>query len=313
MKWAEITIKTTTEAVEAITNILYEQNVGGVSIEDPKDFKFQKKNEYDWDFVEEEIFNSGYDGVIIKTYITEERDVSDDVKLIKEKIEGLKEFGIDIGEAIVELSQVDEEDWANEWKNYYKPTKIGEKIVVKPTWEEYEADATDLIIELDPGMAFGTGTHETTSMCIRELEKYVKPESKVFDIGCGSGILGIAAAKLGAKEVLAVDLDEVAVKVSKENIELNKVEANVTALHGNLMEVVKDKADIVVANIIADIIKLLAKDIKNFMKDDAVFISSGIIHAKVDEVKEALVENGLEIIHVESLGEWNAIVSKIAK
>lgn len=313
MKWAEITIKTTTEAVEAITNILYEQNVGGVSIEDPKDFKFQKKHEYDWDFVEEEIFNSGYDGVIIKTYITEERDVSDDIKLIKEKIEGLKEFGIDVGEAIVELSQVDEEDWANEWKNYYKPTKIGEKIVVKPTWEDYEAKDTDLIIELDPGMAFGTGTHETTSMCIRELEKYVKPESKVFDIGCGSGILAIAAAKLGAKDVLAVDLDEVAVKVSKENIELNKVEGSVNALHGNLMEVVKDKADIVVANIIADIIKILAKDIKQFMKDDAVFISSGIIHAKVDEVKEALTQNGLEIVHLESLGEWNAIVSKIAK
>ncbi|WP_195937813.1 50S ribosomal protein L11 methyltransferase [Romboutsia sp. 1001713B170131_170501_G6] len=313
MKWTEITIKTSTEAVEAITNILYEHNVGGVSIEDPKDFKFQKKNEFDWDFVEEEIFNSGYDGVIIKTYITEERDVSEDIRSIKERIDGLKEFGIDVGEAIVELSYVDEEDWANEWKNYYKPTKIGEKIVVKPTWEEYEADDEDLIIELDPGMAFGTGTHETTSMCIRELEKYVKPESKVFDIGCGSGILAIAAAKLGAKDVLAVDLDEVAVKVSKENIELNNVSESVTALHGNLMEVVTDKADIVVANIIADIIKLLAKDIKNFMKDDAVFISSGIIHAKVDEVKEALVSNGLEIVYVESLGEWNAIVSKIAK
>lgn len=313
MKWAEITIKTTTEAVEAITNILYEQNVGGVSIEDPKDFKFQKKHEYDWDFVEEEIFNSGYEGVIIKTYITEERDVSDDIKIIKEKIDGLKEFGIDVGEAVVELSQVDEEDWANEWKNYYKPTKIGEKIVVKPTWEEYEATDSDLIIELDPGMAFGTGTHETTSMCIRELEKYVREDSKVFDIGCGSGILAIAAAKLGSKNVLAVDLDEVAVKVSKENIELNKVEGSVNALHGNLMEVVTDKADIVVANIIADIIKILAKDIKQFMKDDAVFISSGIIHAKVDEVKEALTQNGLEIAHVESLGEWNAIVSKIAK
>ncbi|WP_250675070.1 50S ribosomal protein L11 methyltransferase [Paraclostridium ghonii] len=313
MKWAEITIKTTTEAVEAITNILYEQNVGGVSIEDPKDFKFQKKHEYDWDFVEEEIFNSGYEGVIIKTYITEERDVSDDIKIIKEKIEGLKEFGIDVGEAVVELSQVDEEDWANEWKNYYKPTKIGEKIVVKPTWEEYEATDTDLIIELDPGMAFGTGTHETTSMCIRELEKYAREDSKVFDIGCGSGILAIAAAKLGAKNVLAIDLDEVAVKVSKENIELNKVEGSVNALHGNLMEVVTDKADIVVANIIADIIKILAKDIKQFMKDDAVFISSGIIHAKVDEVKESLTQNGLEIVHVESLGEWNAIVSKIAK
>ncbi|RDY29797.1 50S ribosomal protein L11 methyltransferase [Romboutsia weinsteinii] len=311
MKWTEITIKTSTEAVEAITNILYEQNVGGVSIEDPKDFKFQKKNDYDWDFVEEEIFNSGYDGVIIKTYITEERDVTEDINTIKEKIDNLKAFGIDVGEAIVELSQVDEEDWANEWKNYYKPTKVGEKIVVKPTWEEYDKQDGDLIIELDPGMAFGTGTHETTTMCIRELEKFVKEDTKVFDIGCGSGILAIAAAKLGAKDVLAVDLDEVAVKVSKENIELNKVEDKVVAMYGNLMEVVHEKADIVVANIIADIIKILAKGIKNFMKDDAVFISSGIIHAKVDEVKEALVENGLEVLYVESLGEWNAIVSKI--
>lgn len=311
MKWAEITIKTTTEAVEAITNILYEQNVGGVSIEDPKDFKFQKKNEYDWDFVEEEIFNSGYDGVIIKTYITEERDVTEDVNLIKEKIQGLKEFGIDIGEAIVELSQVDEEDWANEWKNYYKPTKVGKNVVVKPTWEEYEEQTGDLIIELDPGMAFGTGTHETTTMCIQQLENYVKKDSKVFDIGCGSGILAIAAAKLGAKEVVAVDLDEVAVKVSKENIELNKVEDKVTALHGNLTEVINDKADIVVANIIADIIKILAKDVSNFMKEDAVFISSGIIHAKVDEVKESLIKNGFEIVEVQTLGEWNAIVSKL--
>lgn len=311
MKWSEITIKTSTEAVEAITNILYEQNVGGVSIEDPKDFKFQKKNDYDWDFVEEEIFNSGYDGVIIKTYITEERDLTEDINTIKEKIQGLKEFGIDIGEAIVELSQVDEQDWANEWKNYYKPAKLGQKVVVKPTWEEYEAKDGDLIIELDPGMAFGTGTHETTTMCIRELENYVKQDSKVFDIGCGSGILAIAAAKLGAKEVLAVDLDEVAVRVSKENIELNNVESNVVAKHGNLMDVVSDKADIVVANIIADIIKILAKDVHNFMKDDAVFISSGIIHAKVEEVKASLIENGFEIVKVESLGEWNAIVSKL--
>jgi ribosomal protein L11 methyltransferase len=311
MKWTEITIKTSTEAVEAITNILYEQNVGGVSIEDPKDFKFQKKNEYDWDFVEEEIFNSGYDGVIIKTYITEERDVTDDVELIKTKIHKLKDFGIDIGEGLVELSQVDEEDWANEWKNYYKPTKIGKNIVVKPTWEEYEKEESDLIIELDPGMAFGTGTHETTSMCMVELEKYVNENSKVFDIGCGSGILAIAAAKLGAKEVLAVDLDEVAVTVSKENVKLNNVEDIVDVKHGNLMDVVNDKADIVVANIIADIIKILAKDVANFMKEDAVFISSGIIHAKVDEVKESLIENGFEIVNVESLGEWNVIVSKL--
>lgn len=311
MKWTEITIKTTTEAVEAVTNILYEQNVGGVSIEDPKDFKFQKKNEYDWDFVEEEIFNSGYDGVIIKTYITEERDVTEDINLIKEKIDGLKEFGIDVGDAIVEISQVDEEDWANEWKNYYKPTKVGEKVVVKPTWEEYEAKEGDLIIELDPGMAFGTGTHETTSMCIQQLEKYVKQDSKVFDIGCGSGILAIAAAQLGAKEVVAGDLDEVAVKVSKENCEINNVSYKVVVKHGSLFEVVDSKADVIVANIIADIIKILAKDVSKFLKDDGVFISSGIILAKIDEVCQALEENGFEIVKVERLGEWSAIVSKL--
>ena len=312
MNWTEVTIKTTTEAVEAISNILMEERCGGVMIEDPKDFLFQKKNELDWDYVEEEVFNkSGQDGVLIKTYIPEERNVLELVETIKAKISLLPDCGLDIGEGSVSLSNVNESDWANEWKKYYKPTKIGQKIVVKPTWEEYEAKEGDLIIELDPGMAFGTGTHETTSMCIQQLEKYVKQDSKVFDIGCGSGILAIAAAKLGANDVLAVDLDEVAVKVSKENIELNKVEDKVKALHGNLMEVVSDKADIVVANIIADIIKILAKDIKNFMKDDAVFISSGIIHAKVDEVKASLEENGLEIIEVQSLGEWNAIVSKI--
>ena len=169
----------------------------------------------------------------------------------------------------------------------------------------------DLVIELDPGMAFGTGTHETTTMCMRELEKYVREDSKVFDIGCGSGILAIAAAKLGAKDVIAVDLDEVAVKVAAENVVENHVQDSVKVLHGNLIDVVDDKADVVVANIIADIIKILAKDVHSCMKEDAVFISSGIIHAKVDEVKESLVENGFEIVEVKTLGEWNAIVAKL--
>ncbi|GAA3646966.1 50S ribosomal protein L11 methyltransferase [Asaccharospora irregularis] len=312
MKWIEVTIKTTTEAVEAITNILDELRTGGVMIEDPKDFLFQKKNELDWDYVEEEVFNkSGQDGVLIKTYISEERNVVEVVENIKHRVLSLRDFGIDIGEGSVSLGQVNESDWANEWKKYYKPTKIGQRIVVKPTWEDYKRENGELIIELDPGMAFGTGTHETTSMCIRELEKYVNADSKVFDIGCGSGILAIAAAKLGAKEVLAVDLDEVAVKVSKENVEENNVSDSVEVRHGNLMDVVKDRADVVVANIIADIIKILAKDVHNFMKKDAVFISSGIILDKVEEVKESLIENGFEIIDIKKLGEWSAIVSKL--
>ena len=296
MKWIEVTIKTTTEAVEAITNILDDLRTGGVMIEDPKDFFFQKRNS---------------DGVLIKTYISEERNVMELAETIKQKVSALTGFGIDIGEGSVSLGQVNEEDWANEWKKYYKPTKIGEKLVVKPTWEDYEVQDGDLVIELDPGMAFGTGTHETTTMCMRELEKYVTEDSKVFDIGCGSGILAIAAAKLGAKDVIAVDLDEVAVKVAAENVAHNHVQDSVQVLHGNLIDVVSDKADIVVANIIADIIKILARDVHSCMKEDAVFISSGIIHAKVNEVKESLIENGFEIIEVKTLGEWNAIVAKL--
>lgn len=312
--WIEVTIKTTTEAVEPITNILYEQGAGGAVIEDPKDFLFQKKNELDWDYVEEEVFKKNEeDDVLIKTYVSEEKNVMEFVEIIKRKVLGLKDFGIDIGEGSVSLDQVNEADWANAWKAYYKPTKVGQRVVVKPTWEDYTMQEGDLIIELDPGMAFGTGTHETTSMCIRELEKYVNKDSKVFDIGCGSGILAIAAAKLGAKEVIAVDLDEVAVKVAKENVIENKVEENVSVMHGNLTDVIKDKADVIVANIIADIIKILAKDVQNFMKEDAIFISSGIILDKVEEVKESLIENGFEIVEVQKLGEWSAIVSKLKK
>lgn len=312
--WIEVTIKTTTEAVEPITNILYEQGAGGAVIEDPKDFLFQKKNELDWDYVEEEVFKKNEeDDVLIKTYVSEEKNVMEFVEIIKQKVLGLKDFGIDIGEGSVSLDQVNEADWANAWKAYYKPTKVGQRVVVKPTWEDYAMQEGDLIIELDPGMAFGTGTHETTSMCIRELEKYVNKDSKVFDIGCGSGILAIATAKLGAKEVVAVDLDEVAVKVAKENVLENKVEKSVSVMHGNLTDVIKDKADVIVANIIADIIKILAKDVQNFMKEDAIFISSGIILDKVEEVKESLIENGFEIVEVQKLGEWSAIVSKLKK
>ena len=309
--WIEVRVITKSEALEPVSGIFYSLDCKGVAIEDPEDILGREQGPLTWDFADINVLEHKGKVAVVKAYFAEEDNIEEILGYVNEKLVELKEMGIDLGEAKVEHEKMYEEDWANTWKQYYKPSKVGEKIVVKPIWEEYEEKEGELVVNLDPGMAFGTGTHETTSMCIQQLEKYVKQDSKVFDIGCGSGILAIAAAKLGANDVLAVDLDEVAVKVSKENIELNKVEDNVKALHGNLMEVVSDKADIVVANIIADIIKILAKDIKNIMKDDAVFKSSGIIHAKVDEVKASLEENGLEIIEVQSLGEWNAIVSKI--
>lgn len=310
MKWIEITIKTTTEAVEAVTSILYESEVGGVVIEDPNDFLFQQKDDTAWDYIEEGVFNKGYEGVIVKAYLSEEKNIVAEVEMIREKIRLLPSYGIDTGEGSVEITQVDEEDWANSWKQYYKPSKVGSKIVVKPTWEEYEKNNGEIVVELDPGMAFGTGTHETTTMCIREMEDRVDNNTAVFDIGCGSGILSIAAAKLGASKVIGVDLDPVAVKVSKENIELNKVENAVEVRYGNLMDVVKEKADIVVANIIADIIILLSESVGDFLVDNGIFISSGIILDKIESVKAALSKNNFEIIDVKTLGEWAVIVSK---
>ena len=222
----------------------------------------------------------------------------------------LKEIGIDTGLAKVESEKMHEEDWANNWKKYYKPTKIGERIVVKPIWEDYEAKEDELILALDPGMAFGTGTHETTRMCIQALDKYVKEDSTVFDVGCGSGILAIAAAKLGAKKAVGVDLDPVAVESANENVGLNNLD-NIEILYGNLVDVIEGKADIVVANIIAEVICILTEDVKRVLKTDGYFITSGIIHDRVDMVTNKLKETGFEVVEINKDGEWNCIVAKL--
>lgn len=309
MEWIEVSIKTTTEAVEAVSNILYDVGVAGVVIEDPNDFIFMENDENSWDYVDESIFNHQYEGAIVKGYLAETPDLMKKLEFIRQGVNNLPEYGLDIGIGEVSTLEVYEEDWSNSWKKYYKTTKIGRNIVIKPTWEEYEQGSDELIVEMDPGMAFGTGTHETTIMCIMELENYVNSDSTVFDIGCGSGILSIAAAKIGAKKVISVDIDEVAVAATKNNVRLNNVENKIDIRKGNLMNVVKEKADIIVANIIAEIIITLGKDIKTFLVEGGIFIASGIILDKVDAVKKSLISVGLEIIKVERMGEWAAIVS----
>ncbi|GAA0718860.1 50S ribosomal protein L11 methyltransferase [Clostridium malenominatum] len=307
--WLEVTILTSSEAVEAVSGILYNTGVQGVSIEDPEDVEYKKKNPGDWDYFDEDLLQVK-EGAIIKGYFKEDEKFEEYLKYIKESIDNLQEYGIDKGKGNVFVTKVNEEDWENNWKKYYKPTKVGDKVVVRPIWEEYEALEGEVIIDLDPGMAFGTGTHETTRMCIKALEKYVNPESIIFDIGTGSGILAIAAAKLGAKKVIGVDLDPVAVTSAKENVSFNDLD-NIEILYGNLMEVVNGKANIVVANIIADIIILLTEDIKTFMEKGSYFISSGIIKERKDDVAKKLEECGLDIVEVNSEGEWVCIVSKL--
>ncbi|MBF1051556.1 MAG: 50S ribosomal protein L11 methyltransferase, partial [Peptostreptococcaceae bacterium] len=206
-----------------------------------------------------------------------------------------------------------QENWENEWKKYFKTIKVSDSIVIKPTWEEYTKKENEKIIDIDPGMAFGTGTHETTRMCIKAIEKYIKQNDILIDIGCGSGILSIAGAHLGAKNVIGVDLDKLAVKISKENVELNGYKDVIDIRYGDLTDVITEKADIIVANIIADAIVMLSKGVSNFMNDDAYFISSGIINDKKNYVQENLIKNGFEILEINNEGEWNCIVAKVKK
>lgn len=312
MKWIEVQVKTTAEAVEIVSNILYEAGVGGLAIEDPNDIEEISKSQgqTDWNFIDSSLFKHDFDGILVKAYFPENEDLIDKIKLIKQNIELIPQYNLDGGLGEVTLAEVHESDWKDVWKKYYKPKKIGENIVVKPTWEEYTRKEGEIVLELDPGMAFGTGTHETTTMCIRALEKYMSKGDIVLDIGCGSGILSIAAAKLGAKKAIGVDLDEMAIEVSNENVALNQVEDVVDIRHGNLLEVVSEKAEIVVANIVAEIIKILASDVKKSLKDDGVFISSGIILDKIEFVKNALEYEGFEIVEEVIMGEWACIVSK---
>ena len=308
--WIEVRVITKSEALEPISGIFYSLDCKGVAIEDPEDILGREQGPLTWDFADINVLEHKGKVAVVKAYFAEEDNIEDVLEYVNERLTELKEMGLDLGEAKVEHEKMHEEDWANTWKQYYKPTKVGEKIVVKPIWEEYEAKDGELVVDLDPGMAFGTGTHETTRMCIQSLEKYVKEDSTVFDVGCGSGILAIAAAKLGAKLAVGVDLDPVAVESSIENVGYNKLK-NIEILHGNLVEVIDGKADIVVANILAEIICILTDDVKRVMKDGGVFITSGIIHDRVDMVCEKLEATGFEVIEKNRDGEWNCIVAKL--
>lgn len=308
--WIEVRVITKSEALEPISGIFYSLDCKGVAIEDPEDILGREQGPLTWDFADINVLEHKGKVAVVKAYFAEEDNIEDVLAYVNERLAELKEMGLDLGEAKVEHEKMYEEDWANTWKQYYKPSKVGEKIVVKPIWEEYEVKDGELVVDLDPGMAFGTGTHETTRMCIQSLEKYVQEDSTVFDVGCGSGILAIAAAKLGAKLAVGVDLDPVAVESSIENVGYNNLN-NIEILHGNLVEVIDGKADIVVANILAEIICILADDVKRVLKDDGIFITSGIIHDRVDMVCEKLEATGFEVIEKNRDGEWNCIVAKL--
>ncbi|MCR4943952.1 MAG: 50S ribosomal protein L11 methyltransferase [Clostridium sp.] len=309
-RWIEVRVITESEALEEVSGIFYTLDCKGVAIEDPQDILGREQGPLTWDFADLNVLEHKGEFAVVKGYFSDEDNIEEVVAFVKERLEDIKNLGINIGKGEVEVQEMKEEDWANTWKKYYKPFRIGKSIVIKPIWEEYEEKEGDLIVELDPGMAFGTGDHETTNMCIRALEKYVEKDSTVFDVGCGSGILAIAAAKLGAKKAIGVDLDPVAVESAKENVGYNNLD-NIEILEGNLAEVIEGKADIVVANILAEIICILTEDVRRVLKQGGYFITSGIIHDRVDMVVNKLEECGFEVESVNKDGEWNCIIAKL--
>ena len=310
MKWSEIAIHTTHEATEAVANIFHEAGSSGVIIEDSAEPDREREDRFG-EIYELDKDNFPSEGVIVKAYLPINSFLIETMKDIERLIAELPNYGLNVGRNEIKTSEVDDEDWATAWKKYYHPVKISGRFTIVPTWEEYEpVDSDELIIELDPGMAFGTGTHPTTVLCMQALEKYVQKDDIVVDVGTGSGVLSIGAAMLGAKRVQALDLDFTAVTVAKENIELNNVGNIIEVTHGNLLESVKIQPNIIIANILAEVIMSFSADAATLLPEDGLFIVSGIIGEKRDLVKNDLLEKGFEIIESVLMEDWVAIIAK---
>ncbi|WP_096153337.1 MULTISPECIES: 50S ribosomal protein L11 methyltransferase [Bacillus] len=310
MKWSEISIHTTNEAVEPISNILHEAGASGVVIEDLLDLTKEREDMFG-EIYQLDPKDYPNEGVIIKAYLPVNSFLGETVDGIKEAINNLLVFDIDLGLNEISISEVNEEEWATAWKKYYNPVKISEKFTIVPTWETYEPVSSDeKIIELDPGMAFGTGTHPTTVLCIQALERTVQDQDKVIDVGTGSGVLSIAAAMLGAQDVQALDLDEIAVEAAKLNIKLNKVHSVVTVKQNNLLNNVEGPVNVVVANILAEVILRFTDKVFEVLEPGGTFISSGIIATKKQEVKDSLLKAGFVIEETMMMEDWVAFIAR---
>ncbi|MGI6112901.1 MAG: 50S ribosomal protein L11 methyltransferase [Mahellales bacterium] len=311
MDWVEIVVKTTSQAVEAVADLFYRVGAGGVVIEDPHDIYTYQKEGDDWNYIDPSLFEYLEDAVLVKGYFQDDHDLHGRVRFIKEGIEDIPSYGLDKGAGSVTMTKIKEEDWANSWKQYYKPMRVGNNIVIKPSWEQYHPNGDEIIIELDPGAAFGTGTHETTTMSMELIEKYVSPGQTAVDVGCGTGILAITAAKLGCKKVLGIDIDSLAVKVAKENVSINGVEDRVTIKQGNLLENIGQPQDIIIANIVADIIIDMMPSVKPLINPGGILIVSGIIKDRQQEVVKIIQETGFSILDIYIKGEWVALAATL--
>lgn len=307
MEWIEIAVTTSQEASEAIANRFMEMGANGTELIDPEAFRQVLESNKYLDYADDGFIDQYGHDVVIKAYFANDRNPVELAQELRLILSDLAEY-IDIGPGEIKYTDRDDTEWKDVWKQYFKPFMFTEKILIKPSWEEYIRKADEIVIEMDPGMAFGTGTHETTRMCALFGEKYIKSGDKTLDLGCGTAILAISAVKLGASSALAIDIDDAAVKAARLNVSNNGESNNIEVRCGELKHIKKEPYDMIFINIIADVVIALSQDMKDYVKDGTNIILSGIIKERKEEVKKVYLDSGYYLIDEMSMGEWEAMV-----
>lgn len=304
MEWTELTVKVNHKDTDLASDIVSFAAEGGIYVEDYSSLEDDVFEVIPWGMIDEELLEKDREIVLIHIYIKPEVNPIEVKAFLDERLSAAN-----ISHEI-DLLKKEEDYWLNNWRQYYKPIEVGENLLIQPVFKDEVKDTNRTVIKIEPGLAFGTGNHESTRLCLEAVEKYTKKGMRVLDVGSGSGILGIAATLLGAQKADGVDIDETAVRIANDNAELNGVTDKFLAECGDLTEKASGKYDLVLANIVADVIINLTENIKDFMAEDATFVMSGIIDTREADVLEALDKNGFEIIERKSENGWVCLVSK---
>lgn len=312
MDYIAVSVLTTTEGADAVSQMLIDAGSAGTQIEDREDVRLNQRPEGRWDIIDPAIAERMGEDVRVTGYFEADGGAQAAVEAVRARAEALRrtDLGIDMGKLTVSAAPLAGEDWGEAWKRHYRPLRLGEHTVVAPSWAAPELGPSDRRIEIDPGLAFGTGAHETTALCVALIERYLRPGDRVIDVGTGTGILAIAAKLWGASSVLATDIDPVAVRVADENIRANGLAGQIRARQGDLLRTVDEVCDVLIANIIADAILEILSPVQRHIAPGGLFIASGIALDRKDEVLRALAAAGYREIDARDAGEWCAVACR---